>query len=224
MGGRALSFLAALVAMVLILSPHSVFGGPSTISGEIELLPEWQVFVEGMNDTEVNVEGQFRIVDKSGADSLLDLTATLSLSGGDWQAQLPRTTYPNVVQGEIYQFDVVVTVPYDVKDGASQTFTVKLTLSNRLNTVEDQASFSLSVQREEVSDDDDGPLGLPSDSSVPLLPILFVAAVLIFAAVAGIWISRNIEIVREVGGKRRIYFREKGSGRILGRRRSPPDG
>jgi len=118
---------------------------------------------------------------------------------------------------------VVVKVPFDVKDGATQTFSVRLTLTNQLSSASDQASFSVVVQREEVADDDDGPLGLPGDSSVPILPILFIGAILVFVAVAGVWISKNIEIVREVGGRRRIFFREKGSGRILGKRKAPPD-
>ncbi len=223
MGGRG-PFLLAVISLFCIMSATSVNGAPSTISGDIEVQPEWQVFVEGRNDTILNIDGQFRVAEKNGLDTLLDLTATLGVTGGDWKAQLSKTTYPNVVPGEIYPFKVVVTVPFDVKDGAAQTFSVKLTLTNQLNTAQVQASFTVTVQREEVPDDDDGPLGLPSGSSIPLLPILFVAAVLVFAAVFGVWVSRNIEIVREVGGRRRIFFREKGSGRILGKRRPPPDG
>jgi hypothetical protein len=216
--------LAAVVTLFSLISAAAVIGAPSSISGDIEVLPEWQVFIEGRNDTLVNIDGQFRVEEKSGLDTLLDLTATLSVSGGDWQAQLPKTTFPNVVTGEIYLFKVVITVPFDVTDGAVQTFSVKLTLTNQLNTAQDQVSFTVAVQREEDPDDDDGPLSLPGGSSIPLLPIFFVAAILVFAAVAGIWVSKNIEIVREVGGRRRIFFREKGSGRILGKRRPPPVG
>jgi len=99
MGGRGPFLLVAVVSMYCLISAAAHMGEPSTISGDIEVQPEWQVFVEGRNDTILNIDGQFRVAEKNGLDTLLDLTATLGVTGGDWQAQLSKTTYPNVVPG-----------------------------------------------------------------------------------------------------------------------------
>ncbi|RLF67710.1 MAG: hypothetical protein DRN57_05380 [Thermoplasmata archaeon] len=201
-------------------------GGVQNIDGEIQINSEWPVIPLEEEETVLLIEGSFMVTEKSGLDIPFTVTATLSLSEGRWEASLRQTEYQNVNEGEVWPFAIDMVIPQDAQVGESSSYTVTLTLKDQISETSTQASFVVRLISSDTGSGGGNSGTVPgnvtsSDGTSRAFPIwpLFVLGLVFIGVAAGVWAYRNLEVVREVDGKRRIYLREKDSGRIIGRDR-----
>jgi len=221
----------ALISAVLFVITSSflssgAMGGVQNIDGEIQINSEWPVIPLEEEETVLLIEGSFMVTEKSGLDIPFTVTATLSLSEGRWEASLRQTEYQNVNEGEVWPFAIDMVIPQDAQVGESSSYTVTLTLKDQISETSTQASFVVRLISSDTGSGGGNSGTVPgnvtsSDGTSRAFPIwpLFVLGLVFIGVAAGIWAYRNLEVVREVDGKRRIYLREKDSGRIIGRDR-----
>ncbi|HHD15475.1 MAG: hypothetical protein DRN37_08020 [Thermoplasmata archaeon] len=221
----------ALISAVLFVITSSflssgAMGGVQNIDGEIQINSEWPVIPLEEEETVLLIEGSFMVTEKSGLDIPFTVTATLSLSEGRWEASLRQTEYQNVNEGEVWPFAIDMVIPQDAQVGESSSYTVTLTLKDQISETSTQASFVVRLISSDTGSGGGNSGTVPgnvtsSDGTSRAFPIwpLFVLGLVFIGVAAGVWAYRNLEVVREVDGKRRIYLREKDSGRIIGRDR-----
>jgi len=212
---------SVLCLLMMISAPAS--SDPSAVDGEIDLPQE--VIVQGHegNGTIVVVMGSFTVTAKNGADQILRLGGSLSIAGDDWPATIEPSTFSDLTVGTPYEFSIVFTVPAGTASDTMTSYSVTLVLQNVLGNTQIADSFQATV--EQRRDDGDGGGGvldeLRGDVEVPWGLLIFFGGLWVFMALGVVWAYRNLELVREVGGRRRIMMREKGSGRLL-KGRYPP--
>lgn len=220
-----LTVVFIIIATMLTLEGRPALGGPETLNGELNIPSRVPVVGSKDNATTVRVDGVFRVNEKSGLDALAPASATLSVSKGEWEAALSVTYFSDVQEGDIYDFYVTIEVPSDAKEGDSSSYTVTLTLEDFRGSTQTGATFVVNIEKVlgEDNDDGDGFLGGSSGGSISLIWPLFILGLIVLTVIIIIWAKRNFELVREVGTKK-VFIREKDSGRIIGRRRGRPPG
>jgi hypothetical protein len=218
------------ISLMMFLVPVLFSGGsqaaPTSVSGSIELNDMWPYFPEDEGQETIEIVGSFTISEKSLQDAPFPVTATVTLSPGQWEASLRQSVYEIEETGTWERFYIDVTIPEGVKTGESSSYAVSIHFQGRFSDSSAQAGFTVKIESgsmdDDISDDDDDDGNSEGDlqntGSFPIWPI-FLLILIIALIIAGIWAYRNIEVVREVDGKRKIYLREKDTGRILGRDR-----
>ena len=215
----------AIISLIIISVPSLQVSsaGPSDISATVQLESDWTIALADEGETPLAAEGAFVLNEKSGWDLIGEVTATLSVSEGQWEAHPRQAVYADVTVDAWQTFMIDVTIPEEASPGQSSAYTVKILLEGQVSSDEVTAGFIVTViaanaNGDEPADDDDGS-DVPDVSdggSFPLWPV-FLLGLIAVAAFVGFWAYKNIEIVREVDGRRKIYLREKDTGRIFGK-------
>lgn len=225
---RARAFISILLmSFLMILVIPASNAGPNEVGGSIDINEEWPIVPNEEGDTVMEIVGSFTLDTKTLQDSLSSVTATLSLSEGQWEASLRQTEYIIEDTDTWERFYIDLIIPTDAMVGQSSTYTVTVQFQGRFSESSAQDGFTVRVDSGTMDDDtvttdtdsDTGGEGdLKSSTNFPLWPI-FLLILIVAIVIVGIWAYRNIEIVQETDGKRKIYLREKDTGRILGRDR-----
>lgn len=205
----------------LVLGHAGVSAGHEAVSATIEVPPEVGSEAGRFNDTIIVIEGSFTVA-RSGPDQFLTLTGELSLSLGVWPAMITPSTFSNLVQGERYTFTINVTVPAGSDLPGTGSYLVKLTLTNILGSTSVEEAFIVKVEPQGAVDEEDVGILPRFKGGFPWGIMIFVLGLLFLIVLGVIWAFRNLELVREIGGRRNIMLREKKSGRIL-KGRVPPN-
>jgi len=184
-------------------------------------LPLETVVELGENGTVAIIRGTFEVTALTGADQFLALTGEVSVTGGIWSATVDPSVYESIEESTVYEFDVRVQVPSDAAKGESSVHLITLRLSN---VRVDQEFTSLTTVRLAGSSGegemDDAPFLVRSED-IPWGIVIFIVGLVFLLALGIVWAVRNLEMVREVGGSRRIMLREKESGRLIKGRKGP---
>ncbi|MGA1822239.1 MAG: hypothetical protein ACMUIG_06910 [Thermoplasmatota archaeon] len=210
---------AAFLVLILLvsgLSPY-VFGSPSSVEGSISIDRTVKIVQNRINETEVFVPGTFRVDNMDLQDQPLITSADLSISGEATSASLSQSHWDSVEEYNIYDFEVTVIIPADSPIGPYDTFTLTLTFTNLLGTSTSdprQLSIDLIANPNNGGNPDDGP---DDDGNVTTADvgnpfpiwIIFVGGLGILLAGGAVWVFRNVEMVREEDGGRRIMMKEK---------------
>ncbi|MFW3146607.1 MAG: hypothetical protein ACMUIE_07325 [Thermoplasmatota archaeon] len=211
--------------MLLIFSSTAGNSAPLSVVGDISIPADVPASGSSENVTRVVVEGHFVVTEKNGADAVLPISASLSISSGAWDASLSKAQWDNVQRMEENSFTVTVTVPGGVSVGDSASYQLNVRFVNSLGQESGSAQAPLTVRvdtMEEGVDDDDGDdddgSNIIKDDSMPLWPIFIIGVVVVLIAGA-FWFFKNYEIVRELDSERKIRLREKDTGRIIGKDR-----
>ncbi len=215
--------LTAAIVLLSVLSSDPAVADIGSVEGEIELPSDVPVVSYPGNETHVTVQGTFRVTAKNGPDQILRLTGTISVEGGQWPGAVEPSTFDDLEAGTDYEFTISFTVPSGTDDGANTAYTVTLLLVNILGPNQIVASFRVEVEKKGGEGGTDGGIDLGSVemADFPWGLLIFIGGLIVFLALGLIWAFRNLELVREVGGRRRVMMREKRSGRII-KRRYPP--
>lgn len=216
--------MATTIILLLLALALGADAGPSAIGGDIDVPGEVTVQSRPGNDTDVSVAGTFRVTAKNGPDQFLRLTAALSASGGQWPTVVHPSLFEDVAVGTDYEFTISFSVPAGTLNGTHTAYSVTLLLTNVLGSSQIVDSFQVSVRTDIGGGGDDDGGGDPGGISVSDFPwglLIFIGGLFIFLGLGIVWAYRNLELVREVGGRRRIMMREKSSGRLL-KGRYPP--
>ncbi len=215
----------AMISLIIFSVPslHFSSAGPSDISATIQLESDWEVALVDEEETPLAIEGAFVLNEKNGWDIIGEVTATLSVSEGQWEAHPRQTVYVDVDVNAWQTFMIDVTIPEEASPGQSSAYTVKILLEGQVSSDEVTAGFIVTVisanaNNDEPNDDDNVPdsPNVSDGGSFPIWPV-FLLGLIAVAAFFGFWAYKNIEIVREVDGRRKIYLREKDTGRIFGK-------
>lgn len=215
---------AVLVSLVLSLTVFTtpVDSSPEAITAEIDLQSQVNVVPNQSNETTVSISGTFYIETKSGVDQA-DTDASLSVSGGPWTANINPRSFQSVEKQVFYDFTVTVVVPQDANAGESGSYTVEIVFSNLFGSSDPEtAPLRITLEEGPQVGDDDGNGG---NATVPQTPksfpywLIFLGGIVILVAIGVVWAVRNLEIVRETSGDRRIMLREKDSGKVFDRRK-----
>lgn len=224
-----MKYIVAVLIVLVTLDGLSTDASPSSVSGDISIPSDTASEKVSNNETDMVVQGNFAITEKTISDAIVPTDASLSISDGTWEAKLSRMNWDNVQKGEENPFTVTVTIPKDATLGMRSSYTLYLVFTDGFgNEVgSTQEDFMVRVDKVVNGDDDDDTIDdegvkITEDKSIPFIPI-FLGGVILALIVGLIWFFKNYEVVREVDGDRKIYLREKDTGRILGRsgRRSP---
>jgi hypothetical protein len=223
---QKLAFFIVLLAFVGIGIPFSAEAGTSAVSGEINLEGQWPIAPSGSEDNNLQVEGAFILREKSGLDFFSPVSATITVSSGQWTANPRVSTYSDVSSSEWTTFIIDVTIPANAIAGENSQYTVTIRFEGQVSSDEVSKGFVvniISATGDDDTDDDDDEQPVENDNpdedkSFPIWPV-FLLGLIAVVVVGGIWAYRNVEIVRETDGKRRIYLREKDTGRIFGKDR-----
>ena len=213
--------LALVLMLGLVLGPAGVSAGHETVSAAVEVPPEVGSKAGRSNDTIIVIDGSFTVT-MSGPDQFLTLTGELSVSQGVWPAGISPSTFSNLIQGERYAFTINVTVPAGSDLPGTGSYVVKLTLSNLLGSTSVEEAFIVKVEPQGAVDVEDGGILPRFNGGFPWGMVIFVLGLVFLMVLGVIWALRNLEMVREIEGRRRIMLREKRSGRIL-KGRVPPN-
>jgi len=195
--------------------------GPMDLVIELVGPKDVQLNLTGDNSTTISLTGFFRIEEATGADQLLTARAELSLNGVVWEANISPSSFDDLEIGLEYHFVIAITVPAGEQDGAAAAFTVTLVVSNVLNSVQDTDVFKVVCHRDRSDDGGGNILPLRVGAEFPWAIFIFAVGLLSLIATGIVWAVRNYELVREIGGSRRIMLREKRSGRLLKGRKPP---
>jgi hypothetical protein len=218
-----LRYLTAALVLLSMLSSDPAVADVRSVEGEIELPSDVPVVSYPGNETHVTVQGTFRVTAKNGPDQILRLTGTIAVEGGQWPGAVEPSTFDDVQAGTDYEFTISFIVPAGTEDGANTAYTVTLLLMNILGPNQIVASFRVEVENKggNGGSEDGIDLGSVDMSDFPWGLFIFIGGLIVFLLLGLIWAYRNLELVREVGGRRRVMMREKHSGRII-KRRYPP--
>ena len=213
-----------MVVLMLAAIPMVIDGSPESIDAEIQMNNSWEAAVEEGEDAVLTVDGSFILTERTGLDRITPVTATLSVSEGQWDATPRQTVYNDVGTENWVTFSIDLTIPEDSKAGQSSSYTVTILFQGQTSEITETAGFSVLLTS--ASDDDGDNDGNGDEDSIdnagasnggfPIWPV-FVLGLIILLVFAGIWAYRNLEIVREVDGRHKIYLREKDTGRIIGK-------
>ncbi|MGA1819812.1 MAG: hypothetical protein ACMUHU_02265 [Thermoplasmatota archaeon] len=226
------SFLTALVSLAILLVMGTFFsavhGSPATVQATITIPEDNPITLIGNQTTSLEIQGFF-VVDSVGiGDSFGGLTASMIVTGDEWNPTLSQTRWTDVEAQTEYSFMLTVTITGGASSGDSSSYTLTLTFSNSISNNVGRSTATLVVRVEGVivNDDDDDTgddddISPVEDESLPLWPF-FIAALLIGLIIVGVWAKMNLEIVHEEDGSRRIMIREKDSGHILGQKKQTP--
>ncbi|MBN1540453.1 MAG: hypothetical protein JW939_09940 [Candidatus Thermoplasmatota archaeon] len=218
-------FCLATLLLVLILS--GVEGMPQEVQADISVPAETSLTLRENKTAEIDIDGFFTVTSTGPLDAVGGLTANLEITDSGWDPRLSQTIWTNVEVQTDRSFVVLLTIGPDTVAGERNSYTLTLTLSNSLSgAVVGTETAVMSVSIENILDDgreDDDDDGSPvvEDGSFPLWPF-FLGAIVVGLIVVAIWAKMNLELVREEDGRRRVYIREKDSGRIVGRKNQPP--
>jgi hypothetical protein len=220
---------AMLLTLIVTVISYTGDAGPKEVVGTIDITPETAVTV-GNETTPIVIEGFFYIDQRTGLETVGTISASLQVSGGEWSSSLSQTYWASVDRNNHYDFTLNVDIPMGVGAGQSESYNLLLTFHNQRDQEVGSTSSGSLVRIDEVidngrddddKDDDDGAVPV-EDESVSLIIPIFVIGLIIGLIVALIWAKKNLEIVRSGDGKRKVMFREKDSGHILGRKDEPP--
>lgn len=223
---RMFTLLVLLVLFSLADLPGSD-GAPEQVEGDIEMNKEWPLIPNEEGETVMEIIGSFTLSTKSLQDAPWPVTATLSVSEGQWDATPRQTEYIIEETGTWERFYIDVVIPQEVMTGESSSYTVTIHFQGRFSDSTAQEGFLVRIESGSMDDqptdtDDENDTSTEGDlkdsGSFPIWPI-FLLILIVALVIVGIWAYRNIELVREVDGKKRIYLREKDTGRILGKDR-----
>lgn len=201
------------------------FSSPSAISGDINLENQWPIAPLKDEETILQVQGAFILTERSGLDLISPVTATVSVSSGQWDAVPRVSTYSDVTPNEWINFIIDITIPTEARTGENSPYTVTVRFEGQVSNDEVTAGFVVSIISVTGDDDPVDDDTKPSDGNedqenngFPIWPV-FLLGLIAILVIAGIWAYRNVEIVRETDGRRRVYLREKDTGRIIGKDR-----
>jgi len=213
------------VVLLAVVLQTVAFAAPSTVEATISIPETNDLNLVANQSKELVIEGSFVVTDTGLGDTLGGLTATLMVSGDEWNPILSDSRWTNVEVNKEYRFNLTVTIDRGARAGETNTYTLTLTFSNprgNVGTATKGVTVSISSRIDNGGDDDDDDVIAPiDDKSFPLWPF-FIAAIVIGLIVVGIWAKKNLEVVHEEDGSKRIMIREKDSGHILGRKKQPP--
>lgn len=218
------AFVISVAISLFLLSITSVAtSSPEAIMADVDITSQLSVVPNRANQTDIPITGTFYITEKSGIDQPLETDASVSVSGGPWPATVDPSTFQAVEKEIFYEFTVTVMVPQDASPGESGSYTVEVVFSNVMGSSDPEtASVRITLESgPQTGDDEPGgnTTAPPAPSSFPYW-LVFLGGILILVAVGVIWAVRNLEVVRETSGDRRIMLREKDSGRVYdGRKR-----
>jgi hypothetical protein len=217
--------LLLITAGVVIMNTTSGLSGPAAVSGEINMENQWPVVPKDGEPTVLAVQGSFILNEKTGLDLFGPVAATLTVSSGQWDAEPRITTYGDVTPGEWVNFMIDITIPEDARAGENSPYTVTVRFEGQVGEDEVTGGFVVTIMSATGDDDTSGPDDDDSQGNntveakgFPIWPV-FLLGLIAILVVSGIWAYRNVEVVRETDGKRRIYLREKDTGRIFGKDR-----
>lgn len=216
-----------LLCLTLTLIQLPADGSPESISAEIQMNNSWEVAFDEGDDFVYTVDGSFILTERTGLDRLTPVTATLSVSEGQWDATPRQTVYNDVGVDNWETFSIDLEIPGDASAGQSSSYTVTIVFQGQTSETTETTGFTVLLSSASTDDDDDNTGNGDEDSvdepaasggGFPIWPV-FVLGLMVLLVFAGIWAYRNIEIVREVDGRHKIYLREKDTGRIIGKER-----
>ncbi len=224
---RSFSFpiMVLVTALLNVACLTGAFSSPSSISGDINLENQWPIAPLKDEETVLQVQGAFILTEKSGLDLISPVTATISVSSGQWDAVPRVSTYSDVTPNEWTNFIIDITIPIEARTGENSPYTVTVSFEGQVSNDEVTAGFVVTIISvtgdDDTVDDDSEPSEGNNDqenNGFPIWPV-FLLGLIAVLIIAGIWAYRNVEIVRETDGRRRVYFREKDTGRIIGKDR-----
>lgn len=210
---------AAFLALIILMTASSpaVFGSPSVVQGSISVDSPVEIVPNKANETTVSIPGSFRVDSKNGPDTLLVTDAGLSISGGTWSAALSETHWEGIEEGRIYTFTITVIIPAGSAAGESVTYTLTLVFSNILGSSTPETT-PLNIVLMRIPNGDNDPDDGPDDNDTADQPdvgnpfpiwIIFVGGLVVLLAGGAVWAFRNLEMVREDDGGRRIMMKER---------------
>jgi len=222
------ALVSSAILLVIVFNISQVLGAPATVQATITIPDDNPITLLGNQTTSLEIQGYFVVNSVGIGDSFGGLTASMIVTGDEWNPTLSQSRWTNVEAQTEYAFMLTVTIAGGARSGDSNSYTLTLTFSNSISNDVGSSTTTLVVRVEgvivngdddDVDDDDD--IAPVEDESFPLWPF-FVAAIVIGLIIVGIWAKMNLEIVHEEDGSRRIMIREKDSGHILGRKKQPP--
>ncbi len=219
-----------LAAALFMLSVQPADGGVRALSGVVEVdTPDVQVTIYASNETTVEITGFGMLEEKTGLNSLVQTSLRFSLdSGSRWPATIsPTGTIDDIEVNAFYDCRVTVTIPPGTQAGEMDTFTIIVVFEDVSTTYEASASFVLRTAIVDTGNNNGGDLNNTasspeSDDGPHTILIVFIIGLLVILGAGGFWAYKNVEVVRDPNGDRRIYLREKDTGRPL--RKAPRGG
>ncbi len=219
-----------LAAALFMLSVPPADGDVRALSGVVEVdTPDVQVTIYASNETTVEITGYGMLEEKTGLNSLVQTSLRFSLdSGSRWPATIsPTSTIDDIVVNAFYDYRVTVTIPPGTQAGEMETFTIIGVFEDVSTTFEASASFVLRTAVVDSGNNNGGDINntassSESDDGPPTVWIVFAIGLLALLGAGGFWTYKNVEIVKDPNGDRRIYLREKDTGRPF--KREPPEG
>jgi hypothetical protein len=206
-----------LILLMITISSPSISGRPSAVEGSISIDRTVQIVQNRMNETEVEVTGTFRVDSMDRPDQTFTTSADLDIDGELSTASLSQYHWDSVEEYRIYTYTVIVIIPADSPIGPYDTYTLTLEFTNMLGTSDtDPAKMTIELitRSNGGENSDDGPQGnnTADESSVgnpfPIW-IIFVGGLVVLLVGGAVWFYRNVEIVREEDGGRRIMMKER---------------
>ncbi|MBN1390922.1 MAG: hypothetical protein JXA22_09815 [Candidatus Thermoplasmatota archaeon] len=216
--------VAAIILSTILMASAS--GEPQEVRGDIIVPAETHLTLRGNQTLELRLDGFFVVASAGPLDTVGGLSASLEISGSGWSPRSSQSRWTGVEVQTDYPFQVMLSIGPGAEAGESNSYTLTVTFSNSLTgTILGTASASMFVGIDEVlhdvDDDEDEEIYVVEDDSIPLWPF-FIGAIVIGLLIMGVWAKMNIQVVREDDGSRRIYLKERDSGRIIGRKGGPP--
>jgi len=220
---RISSASVSISLICLLLSPV-VGGAPEVLQGTVAVDGlSGPVRVSSSNETNLIVTGFVRLDEKRTPLSQGDVNVRLDLEGGgEWTASVEPGSIPDMEVGIHYNIRIAIRIPPSHVGGQSQSYLVTAVFEDNLGSVQTSDQFVVMTEVDEGGDGGNSTVNVPNPERGFPIWILFPAGILFLLVLAGIWAYRNLEFVRERGGGRKIYLREKDSGRVL--KKPPPDG
>jgi len=230
--GRKMRFRTSLQLLILLVAAiHPILiqeadSDPSTISGDVNIENDWPIAPIGSEETILEVKGSFILTEKTGFDLISPVTATVSVTSGKWNAVPRVSTYEDVAANQWISFIIDVSIPPDARAGENSPYTVTVRFEGQVSEDEVSKGFVVNILNAGGNDNpSNDPVGNQTmdqrgedSKGFPIWPV-FLLGLIAIAVVGSIWAYRNVEMVRETDGKRRIYLREKDTGRIFGKDR-----
>ncbi len=212
-----------LVAALFALSFQPVEGGGKALMGTVGVdTPDIQVTIYPSNETKVEITGYGMLQEQNGVIVPLETSLRFYLGGeSKWTATITPTSKIDGIQVDHpYEYRVIVTIPPGTTAGESETYTVNGLFEDRLETYEASAGFVIRTAVVDTGNNNGGDLNSTaaspeSDDGQNTILIVFIIGLLVILGAGGFWAYRNVEIVKDPNGDRRIYLREKDTGRPL---------
>ncbi|MCK5773096.1 MAG: hypothetical protein KAH57_04855 [Thermoplasmata archaeon] len=219
-----------LVAAMFALSAQPAEGGGEALMGTITVdTPDVLVTIYPSNETQVEITGYGMLEEQNGVIVPLETSLRFYLGGdSQWAATItPASTIDGIQVDHTYEFRVIVTIPPGTTAGESETYTVNGLFEDRLETYEASAGFVIRTAVVDTGNNNGGGLNNTatspeSDDGQHTVLIVFIIGLLVILGAGGFWAYKNVELVKDPNGDRRIYLREKDTGRPF--KKEPPKG